>query len=205
MLIKPEHIANYAQFSLNVPATHVEPYIRNTEALRLIPIIGDAMYADLNALYANFIGVWDNTTNYAVNDVVSVNNGVIIEVYQAVVANTGINPIGNPATWQLKELGVLFENYIKPFASLATMREFLVFHGINVTQFGLRVPDESTSLPADGATRGRMIDQIKTHEQAYLNKLKNYLCDKNWTFDSIKYTVDCGDYKSKSKIRVSSL
>lgn len=205
MLLTPEHIAIFAQFSLNVPPTHIEPYIRNTEALRLVPIIGDTMYADLNALYANLIGEWDNTTTYSPNDVVLINNGVIIEVYQALVGNTWVNPIGNPLTWQLKELGVLFENYIKPFAALATMREFLVFHGVNVTQFGLRVPDESTSLPADGATRGRMIDQIKAHEQAYLNKLKNYLCDKQWTFDNVKYSVNCSDYNNKPKIRISSL
>jgi Carbohydrate-binding module family 5/12 len=43
----------------------------------------------------NFQGAWSSTTAYAVGDVVTRNGAS----YFALVANTNVNPVGNPATW----------------------------------------------------------------------------------------------------------
>lgn len=205
MLLKPKHIIKYAKNSMNIPISQIGPYITNTEDLRVIPTIGVDMYADLKLLYSTYVDNWDATYSYNANDVITIENNIYIEVYKALLPNINSNPIGNPATWQLSELGVLFENYIVPFASLATMRNFLVWHGINFTQFGVRISDESTSIPIDNDTRGRLIDHVKTHEMSYLNKLRKYLAKKNFTFDSVKYTLPCDEFKKMPKIRVSKL
>lgn len=207
MLIKREFFSEYVQFTLNIPPAQVDPHILNAENQDIIPKIGDQMYIALRAIFDTNPSIWSSATAYLTNDYVIIQNGIQKQVYKALANNTNVNPISSPATWQLSELGTFFENYLKPFGVFACYKEFLIYHGINITQFGLRVADETTSFAADGNTRAAMLDNARSRMNAYQAKFQNYLCDIDWTFDGIIYDIDCTVYKkhNNSQFKINAL
>lgn len=197
MLINKSYFPEYIQFTLNVPDSQVQPYINNAETQDIVSAIGDQMYAALRLIYDTNPTLWDSATAYSAGEFTIIQNGIVKQVYEAIQANTNSNPITNPSDWQLSELGSFFEQYIKPWGVLVCAKEFLTFHGVNVTQFGLRVADETTSFAVDGNTRAAMLANVNNRANAYYNKMRNRLCDVNWTFDNTVYKIDCEIYKIK--------
>ena len=207
MLIKREYFSEYVQFTMNIPASQVDPHILNAEYQDIVPKIGDQMYNALRFIYDTNPADWSSLTNYFTNDYVIVQNGTSKQLYKALANNNNVNPINAPATWQLSELGTFFLNYLKPFGVFACYKEFLIFHGINITQFGLRVAEETTSFAVDGNTRAAMLDNARSRMNAYQAKMQNYLCDVDWTFDGIIYDIDCKVYKkhNNSQFKINAL
>ena len=100
---------------------------------------------------------------------------------QAIVGGSGNFP----------ELEAFFENYIKQWICFITCYQFYSVHGINVTQYGLRVMNEDTSVPVDPTDRAAFLQHYKNNGQAYLLRMNKSLDKANYTFDGIKYENPC--------------
>lgn len=196
MLINKQNIKNLVQFTLNIEDRIINPNILDAQEYDLRPMVGDAMYLQL---YNDFDDVilanWSNLTAYSIDDFVVYGS----TVYKALTANTGQQPDTNPTDWQVNELGTFFLNYLQPFLVFRAFGRFLLWVGRNITQYGLREMNEETSVPVTEDGRAALIVDIKGKASIWQNRLNNYLCDVNWTFDNVKYEIDCDDYKENPR------
>lgn len=198
MLINKQNIKDLVQFTLNIENRIIDPNINDAQEYDLRPIIGDDMY---NQIILDFddgaITVWDTLEVYTIGQFVSY-DGL---VYKALTGNTGSQPDLNPLDWQVNELGTFFIKYLQPYLVFASFKRFLLWVGRNITQYGLREMNEDTSVPVTDEGRAALIGDIKVKAKTWYNRFNNYLCqsDVDWTFDMIKYEVDCDVYKENPK------
>lgn len=191
MIIKKNFFPEYVAFSLNIPDWQVEPHIKNSEMNDLVPMIGDDMYNDLKKIFEITPNIWNITYSFNANDY-TIFDG---KVYKAITANNALQPDLNNSDWQISQLGTFFWNFIKPVGVMLAYKEMLIYHGINITQFGIRISDETSSIPADGAIRGQLINNATHRLKQYISQMNNELEKKKWTFDSVVYFISCDKYK----------
>lgn len=203
MIIKKNFFPEFTPFSLNIPDWQVEPHINNSEINDLIPLIGDQMYNDLKVIFDNTPQLWNASTNYSVDEFVIEGD----KVYKAIAPNNNILPSSNTSFWIVNELGTFFWKFIKPVGVLFAYKELLIFHGINLTQFGIRISDESTSIPADAHIRVILINNASTRLKQYISLMNNKLREKNWTFDNVKYEINLNKYNNNqsNSFKISAL
>jgi hypothetical protein len=98
--------------------------------------------------------------------------------------------VSNPSNTYL-ELADLFEKYIKAWICNRTIYSFYSEHGINVTQYGMRVMNEDTSQPVAPEDRAVLLQRVKNKANAYWLRLDKKMADDNYTYDNITYQKDC--------------
>lgn len=89
------------------------------------------------------------------------------------------------------ELETLFDNYIKPWIAYNVIYSFYTQHGINVTQYGMRVASEDTSQPVAPEERAVMLRTIQTDANNYYLRFQKQLYKDDLTYDGITYTDVC--------------
>lgn len=102
------------------------------------------------------------------------------------------------------ELIALFNDYVKPFMVLKAYCRFLLYHGRNITQYGIRVNNEDTSNDIGDKGRAEFIADNEHKANVYLARLNKALKDANYTFDSVVYQYAC-QTKPKAKTRIYSI
>jgi hypothetical protein len=98
--------------------------------------------------------------------------------------------VSNPSN-TYPELADLFEKYIKAWICNRTIYSFYSEHGINVTQYGMRVMNEDTSQPVAPEDRAVLLQRVKNKANAYWLRLDKKMADDNYTYDNITYKKDC--------------
>lgn len=192
MLISKSDIKEYVQFTLNIENRIIDPSIKDAQEYDLRVVVGDTMYFQfLNDFDTTNLQNWAIATAYLTNDFVIYGN----KVYKALTNTTGDQPDISPAEWVENELGTFFITFIKPFLVFKAFARFMTWVGRNITQYGLREMNEETSNPVDEEGRQVLIVDIKGKASIWYSRMKNYLSDVHWTFDTIKYDVDSEDYK----------
>ena len=93
------------------------------------------------------------------------------------------------------ELEALFDNYIKAWICNRTIYSFYSEHGMNITQYGIRVMNEDTSQPVAPEDRAVLLQRVKNKANAYWLRLDKKLSDDNYTYDGITYSKDCQENK----------
>jgi hypothetical protein len=195
MLITKQNIKDLSQFTLNIEDRIINPHIEDAQEYDLRPTIGDQMIDKLLADFDGGLVAWDISTNYLTGQFVVYNK----TVYKALNNNVGLAPDTNPLDWSLNELGTFQNKYLRPYLVFSTYRRFLLWAGRNVTQYGLRDMREDTSDPVSDESRAALISDMKIKGQIWENRFKNYLCEVNWTFDGVNYTIDCDVYKQSTR------
>jgi hypothetical protein len=94
--------------------------------------------------------------------------------------------VSNPSN-SYPELATLFEDYIKAWICNKTIYSFYSQHGINVTQYGIRVMNEDTSQPVAPEDRAMLLQTVKNNANAYWLRLDKRMADDNYTYDNITY------------------
>ncbi len=102
--------------------------------------------------------------------------------------------VGNPSN-SYPELTALFDNYFKAWICNKTIYSFYSEHGINVTQYGMRVMNEDTSQPIVPEERAMFLQRRKNIANSYWNRLDKQMATDNYTYDGIKYNVNCNNNK----------
>lgn len=85
------------------------------------------------------------------------------------------------------ELQSFLDEYIKPYLIYGTYEKFLLWHGRNVSQFGLRQNNEDTSEAISDKARGELMADARGQANIYLNKMNRQLLKVNHKFDSVTY------------------
>lgn len=203
MIIKKNFFPEFIPFSMNIPDWQVEPHIKNSEINDLVPMIGDDMYNDLKEIFENTPPNWNINSSFNSNDY-TIFDG---KVYKAITQNAGLQPDLNQSVWMISQLGSFFWNFIKPVGVMLSYKEMLIYHGINITQFGIRISDETTSIPADGAIRGQLINNANHRLKQYISQMNNELEKNKWMFDNVIYSISCEKYKKNknNSFKISAL
>lgn len=118
--------------------------------------------------------------------------------YKPIVPLAFYNAItGSPGT----ELTSFLDTYVKPYLICGAYEKFLLWHGRNVAQFGLRENQEDTSTPISDKARAELIADVRRKTNVYLASMNDYLSDVSYTFDGVVYDfTSCEIAKSKPKI-----
>jgi len=101
------------------------------------------------------------------------------------------------------ELVELFNSYIKPLLVLNAYRRFLLWHGVNIAQFGLRKNIEETSESITDKQRAELMADTEAKTNAYLAEFKKALKDASYTFDDVVYQYT--SEKPKASIRITAI
>jgi hypothetical protein len=106
------------------------------------------------------------------------------------------------------ELIAFFNNYVKAYLVCKAYARLLLWHGKNITQFGIRVNNEDTSNEITDKARSELIADINSKANVYLLKMSNAFKTANATFDSIVYgnTTGCDTSQNrKPKTRIVAI
>ena len=118
--------------------------------------------------------------------------------YKPIVPLAFYNAItGTPGT----ELTAFLNDYVKAYLICGAYEKFLLWHGRNVAQFGLRENQEDTSTPISDKARAELIADVRRKTNVYLASMNDRLNDLLYTFDGVVYDfTSCEVSKSKPKI-----
>lgn len=97
------------------------------------------------------------------------------------------------------QLETLLNNYIKPYLIACSYYKFLLWHGRNVSQFGLRVNNEDTSVELSDKARAELLADVEHKKNIYLNKLTQKIYNDGYLYDGITYTFYDDSNKSNPK------
>lgn len=89
------------------------------------------------------------------------------------------------------ELEAFLNDYIKPFLISKTYERFLLWHGNNINQYGIRNNVEDTSQQISTTNRAELINDVKSDSNAFLALMNKQASDANFTFDGVVYDFDC--------------
>jgi hypothetical protein len=195
MLIKKAFFNQYVQFTQNIEDRILSPHIETAETMKVRPIIGDALYTAMRRISDIDPGAWDSATSYPSGEYVIVENGELQQLYVSLRPTTGDDPKISPLDWKLSELGTFWIQHVRPWVVMESFAEFLVWHGTNVTQYGLRTMFEDSSMAIDADTRAVLLSNVNGKARFYRSAMQNRLADVQWTFDNTSYSVNRKDYK----------
>jgi len=123
-------------------------------------------------------------------------NNLITDIETAIAES----PVTRP------ELIAFFEDFVKPYLVLCADRRFLLLHGINITQFGIRVNNEDTSNEIDKEKLANFMADALHKSNVYLARLTDGLKDANYTFDTIVYSFNnLETTKPRAKTRIKAV
>ena len=97
------------------------------------------------------------------------------------------------------ELQDFLDNYIKPYLICGAYEKFLLWHGNNISQFGIRNNTEDTSTEVTDKVKGELLADVRRRTNSYLAIMNRELFLNNYKFDNIQYTFYDDAYKSRSK------
>lgn len=201
MIVQKLDFSTWVDFTQNIEANKIDPYILSIDTIEILPVLGDTLHAAILLISDTNPIAWDVATTYAADDYVSYEN----VLYKALQATTGDVPTDLAPDWEVSPLGTFWLNYVKPWAVYEIASDFYLWHGINTTQFGLRENYEETSTSVSGDVRAALIHSIKNKAKVFKAKMLNYLCDEDWTIDGTVYTIDCTDYKSSNIFQIRAV
>lgn len=115
-----------------------------------------------------------------------------------IIAALAESPVTKP------ELVAFYGAYVKPLLVLNAYRRFLLVHGINNTQFGLRVNNEETSNEITDKRRGEIMSDAQQKANVYLAKMTAELKAVDYTFDNIVYQYACAK-KPRANTRIAAI
>lgn len=198
MIINRQDFTHFIKVSNNMQASQLNPFFEMVENDSLLPLIGQELLQDIldiNTTVKSY-RVWETTTVFSLDQYGEYKG----KVYRSLGnANVGNFPDAPSSTfWAYDELATFYYLYVRPFAAYQSGGTFLVFHGHNITQFGIVVPSEGTSLPASPLDRSNMIKFCEKSANTRKSNLITYGKAAKWTFNTKKYDVPIEESCSNS-------
>lgn len=179
---------DYAQMTSNIEDRFITNAVNDAYNFDTLPVLPDAMLANIIA-YLTAATTWSAVTAYVVGNKV-VSDG---RYYTCLINNTNSIPTSSNANWNETALMAFYVDYIKPYIVMSAYSRFLLWHGANVTQFGLRQINEESSQQITDKWRGELLQDIKAKINIYLSNLNKRFNDVSGAFDGTTYTIDAGD------------
>lgn len=188
-------LAEFTSFSASVGTKLVIQKIRDTEVERAEPFLGVKLVADMREVFSKSVKVWDASESYTAGRyAVSSENedSTLNTVYKAIQASTG-EPLTNNLFWEVSEIGTFWYRWVRPWASYATYEHFIVHHGINVVESGMRVGQSDTDYEINEAQRAKIIADVARSARIRKARLSSYLESVGWEIAGVVYKEStCG-------------
>ena len=127
----------------------------------------------------------------------------MVDNHIANVQRLAVEPLINDTMWDniqeiltnpshsFPELETFYEDYLKRWVCFLTAYEIYVWHGNNITQFGVRVMNEDTSVAIAPEDRAVLLQSIKNNGIAAYNLVRKTLSTLEYTLDGITYDDVC--------------
>lgn len=103
------------------------------------------------------------------------------------------------------ELNALFTGYLKELLLHQTYMRMFPQHGVNVTQYGVRVNNEDTSNEVSSSQRAEIIRNENSIINILTARLMTYGDAAEWTFDGTKYEFDTCNPNKPQKFKFFAL
>ena len=105
------------------------------------------------------------------------------------------------------ELTDLFNNYIKPFLVVSAYYKFILWHGKNISQYGIRQNTEDTSEEISDKSRAELMADVQAKKNVYLSRLKDTMFDDDYTYDNVVYDFynDCDKKELQPQLNIRIL
>lgn len=104
------------------------------------------------------------------------------------------------------QLLTFYTDFVEPYLVLCAYNRFLLLHGINITQYGLRINNEDTSNEIDEKKLANVMADALHKSNVYLARLTDRLKDVNYTFDNIVYSYNnCETTKPRAKTKIKAV
>lgn len=199
MIVRKADFSEFVEFTQNIPDNKINPHINTTQVKLIRPVLGQTLYTAVLAVGDASPVEWAAGTAFSAAGLYAYKDNVM---YVSLQATTGDDPATSPLYWSSNPIGTFWLVYVKPWAVFECFAKFLLWHGKNITQFGIRIQTDDTSIQVTGSERADLIDDVNTSAGTYKSLMLNYLCDVEWTIDSVVYTVDCTDFKDEPSFSI---
>lgn len=100
------------------------------------------------------------------------------------------------------ELSTFLENFVKPYLCSITYERFLLWHGNNITRYGIRNNLEDTSQQISNGNRAELINNVKSDSNSFLALMNKELNDVSYTFDGVVYDFYTNNRKGKRSLLI---
>jgi hypothetical protein len=198
-LITKQQIGRFVTLSENISDLDIDMFIRDAQEFDTISVFPIALINAIEAKVLAKIQQWNKNRSYGVDDL------VLFETYYAALAsNTDSQPPSSD--WQANELMNFYAEYLLPFIAYSFYYRFIAYHGVKITQAGLKQLVDDTSINVSDKMRGEMLGDIKSKLNVWTGKISKKLNDVYYTFDGVQYLPEIGKHTHlRPQIKVYAL
>jgi len=192
-------IKSVFKISENIPETDIDVAVTDAYNFDVITSLPDSLMDAIKVwLMINPIQ-WNSSTSYVVGDKVFY-NGVY---YLCAANNSNSQPSSTNVNWEVSELMNFWSGYVKPYFIACAYSRFFLWHGANVTQYGITevIGEERQSISSQ--KKAELLADVGNKIDVFLARLTKANSTANYTFDGVTYDLDCGDTsKLDSHVRI---
>jgi len=202
MITKNEIIASSVPINANVSDEKLLPYIP-VALVQLKNILPSALYAALQALYAEEVKDWSKTNGYVATDKVTHIEYAELKMWESLTTNSNEEPTtANTTNWDESELGTFLVGYVQPYLAHDVFYSYAVNGGINTSHQGLQQVTNETAQPASGNALQAYLNYWSKQKNLIRRMMFDYLDTKDNNLDGTTYdSVDADRKKSRFQIR----
>ena len=186
----------YIQFSKNIEDRMIYNHVRDASRFDFMPKVPAELYNDIKAFSEKIVKTWDFKTSFTTGQETSLDD----YIWKALADNSDSRPPSDD--WQKLEISEAFTDFIEPYLVMSFYGRFLLWHGNNVTQFGLRSPFEDSSNAVSPQDRSQLIADTKRKAGVYWADFIKWMKEKNYTLDGGKYDFEKCDKSQNNKSTV---
>jgi len=183
----------------NVPVKDFEIAVQDAFTFDLLVSLPDELLTDIrDVLEVNPIQ-WNKNKSYVLNDIVNY-DGVY---YKSLGSNSDSMPPS--ADWEEMERMTFWTNFVKPYFECAAYYRFILWHGANFTQFGVRQNNEETSNEITDKRKGELMADVSQKRDMLMARMSKRFNDVAGEFDGVTYELDSDDVQSSEGVRIWGL
>lgn len=196
LITKSSLIGVVPQFSANI-ADNDFVAANDFANKRLKKLIPAALWTRLTEIYS--LSTWSNSTAYVTGNEVVLNS----RGYKALQNGTNKNPATETDYWQEIEIYSVFRDYLKPFLCWQAYNHFLIYHGLFVSQGGIRKHIDMNAEEAPAEERSRAIKRAQETADLLYMDFQKYMEDVSNTIDTVVYSfTDTATFKPRIGIHI---
>jgi len=173
----------------NVPEKDFDISVKDAYDFDVITTLPDSLMDSIKAVLLENPTQWNEEKAYVVGNKINY-NGVY---YRCLVNNTNSLPSATNTNWGELERMTFWLGYIKPFFECCAYYRFILWHGANVTQYGIRQNNEDTSTEIADKKKGELMADITNKRDVLMARMTKRFNDLDNTLDGVQYEYDSTD------------
>ena len=184
------------QFTANVTDNHFAAANNYANDL-LRKLIPSELFTRLSEVYN--LSEWSSSTAYTTGQERVYNQ----RGYVALQNGTNKNPETETTYWEEIEIYSVYRDYIKPYLCWQAYNNFLIYHGVLVSQGGIKKHIDINAEEVSQEEKSRAIKRAQDMADNLFMEFKSYMDDNSNTIDTVVYSFnDNPTFKPKFGIHI---